>query len=55
MTEQRIVGGLLMSAALVLGVVGCPPGPPDDSDGGVGGSGTGTGGSATGGTAVGEP
>ena len=55
MTEERIVPSILTGAALVLGVVGCPPGPPDDSDGGVGGSGTGTGGSATGGTAVGEP
>ena len=55
MTEERIVRSMLMSAALALGVAGCPPGPPDESDGGVGGSGTGTGGSATGGTAVGEP
>jgi hypothetical protein len=55
MTGERIVRSMLMSAALVLGVVGCPPVPPDDSDGGVGGSatgGTGTGGSAGGAASV---
>jgi hypothetical protein len=53
MTETRIVQGMLMIAALVLGLVGCPPVPPDDSDGGVGGSATG--GSGTGGSAGAAP
>ena len=60
MTEERIVRSMLVSAALALGVAGCPPETPNDSDAGVGGSSTGgttamggmaTGGSATGGTA----
>ena len=54
MTEERIVRSILVSAALMLGVAGCPPVPADESDAGVGGSAAGgaaTGGSATGGTA----
>jgi hypothetical protein len=50
---QRIASSILMGAALVLGVVGCPPVPPDDSDAGVGGSamgGSAAGGVVTGGT-----
>jgi hypothetical protein len=50
---ERIARSILMGAALMLGVVGCPPVPPDDSDAGVGGStmgGSATGGVVTGGT-----
>jgi hypothetical protein len=41
-----------VSAALVFGVAGCPPGPPDDQDGGIGGNAP-TGGSGIGGSAMG--
>jgi hypothetical protein len=54
MTEERAIRSILVSAALMLGVAGCPPVPDDESDAGVGGSAAGgaaTGGSATGGTA----
>jgi hypothetical protein len=55
---KRIVRSILMSAALVFGVTGCPPERPDDGDAGIGGSAptggtTATGGRATGGTATG--
>jgi hypothetical protein len=60
MTEERIVRSILLSAASMLWVTGCPPEPPDDADAGIGGSATGgrataggtaSGGNATGGTA----
>ncbi len=46
MTRARILRSILLSAALALSVVGCPPEPPDDDDAGIGGS------AATGGTTV---
>ena len=61
MTKGRIVLSILTSTALLLGVAGCPPEPPDDNDAGVGGSTTGgnpatagreTGGMASGGAAA---
>jgi len=51
MTGGRIVPSVLMSVAVALGVVGCPPVPPDGGDAGVGGSATG--GAGTGGNAGG--
>jgi hypothetical protein len=57
MTGGRIVRSILMSAAVVLGVAGCPPEPPAGNDAGAGGTATGgttvMGGRATGGTASG--
>jgi hypothetical protein len=50
MTERRIVRRILMGAALLFGVAGCPPVDTSDGDAGTGGSATG--GSATGGTAA---
>ncbi len=48
MNERRIVQSMVMSAALALGVTGCPPEPPVDNDAGIGGSAP-TGGTASGG------
>ncbi len=53
MTGERIVRGILLSAALALGLVGCPPEPPDDDDAGIGGSAPTGGTAATGGRAAG--
>jgi len=50
MPDERSVRSVLVSAALVLGVAGCPPESPDDNDAGVtGGTATGTCGNGTGG------